>query len=361
MPEGNPTPGTPDDGDGTTASPGAAEPVLRVVDLETVFHTPAGVVRAVNGISYSLALGEALAIVGESGSGKTVGVLSLMGLVPDPPGRIENGQVFLNGRNVLDLSPKQWQDVRGQEIAMIFQDPMTSLNPVLTIGHQLAEGVRRHMGLSKRDALARAQELMELVGIPDAGERLSDYPHQFSGGQRQRIMIAMALSCSPSVLLADEPTTALDVTIQAQIVELVQDLRAKLGMAIVWITHDLALVAGLVDRVAVMYAGFIVEMADVAALYRQPLHPYTLGLMESMPRLDQPVQEHLPSIEGLPPDLRQSFDACPFEPRCAFAIDRCRSERPPLLDAGSGRQSACWRWQDVAEGAVETGHGEAGP
>lgn len=329
-------------------------PVLEVLDLTTRFHTANGTVHAVSGISYSLAAGEALAIVGESGSGKTVGVLSLMGLVPDPPGRVEGGQVLLNGRDILRLSERQWQQVRGKEIAMIFQDPMTSLNPVLTVGHQLAEGVKRHLGLSSRDAMARAAELMETVGIPNARERVSDYPHQFSGGQRQRIMIAMALSCRPLVLIADEPTTALDVTIQAQIVDLVKDLQADLGMAIVWITHDLALVAGLVDRVAVMYAGFIVEMAAVDDLYRKPLHPYTLGLMRSMPRLDEPVREHLPSIEGLPPDLRQSFDHCPFAPRCEFAVDRCRTERPPLLDAGAGRSSACWLWNELPDATSAT-------
>jgi oligopeptide transport system ATP-binding protein len=328
---------------------GAAEsPALQVRNLVTHFHTRRGVVRAVNGISYSVAAGESLAIVGESGSGKTVGALSIMGLVPNPPGRVESGQVLLNGRDILGLSEREWQDVRGREIAMIFQDPMTSLNPVLTVGHQLTEGVRRHLGLSKRDALRRAGEMLALVSIPDPQDRLSDYPHQFSGGQRQRVMIAMALSCSPGVLIADEPTTALDVTIQAQIVELVKDLQRQFGMAIVWITHDLALVAGMVDRVAVMYAGSIVEEATVTDLYRAPKHPYTLGLLASMPRLDGPV-ERLTSIEGTPPDLTQVFEGCPFAPRCPYAVKRCYAERPELLAAGTARRSACWRWDELGD------------
>ena len=323
--------------------------VLEVRDLVTRFHTERGVVHAVNGISYSLRAGEALAIVGESGCGKTVGVLSLMGLIPDPPGRIEAGEVFLNGRDVLPLSPREWQSVRGREIAMIFQDPMTSLNPVLTVGYQLGEAARRHMGLSRAEARAQAVEALGLVGIPRPERRLSDYPHQFSGGQRQRIMIAMALSCRPAVLIADEPTTALDVTIQAQIVDLVKDLQRQMGMAIVWITHDLALVAGLVDRVAVMYAGYIVEEAAVGDLYRSPLHPYTLGLLQSMPTLHAEARERLASIDGAPPDLLQDFDRCPFAPRCPHAADRCHAERPPLLPAGPGRSSACWRREELPD------------
>jgi len=323
--------------------------VLEVRDLVTHFHTERGVVHAVNGISYSLRAGEALAIVGESGCGKTVGVLSLMGLIPDPPGRIEGGEVFLNGRDVLPLSRREWQAVRGAEIAMIFQDPMTSLNPVLTVGYQLGEGVRRHMGLSRSQARAQAVEVLGRVGIPSPERRLSDFPHQFSGGQRQRIMIAMALSCGPAVLIADEPTTALDVTIQAQIVDLVKDLQSQLGMAIVWITHDLALVAGLADRVAVMYAGYIVEEAAVRDLYRSPRHPYTLGLLRSMPTLHAGAHERLASIDGTPPDLLQGFRGCPFSPRCPHAANRCGSERPPLLPVGPGRSSACWRWEELPD------------
>ena len=319
---------------------GAARPLaLEVRNLVTRFDTRRGVVRAVNGISYSVGAGESVAIVGESGSGKTVAALSIMGLVPDPPGRVESGQVLLNGRDILPLSEREWQDVRGREIALIFQDPMTSLNPVLTVGRQLTEGVRRHLGLGKREARRRAGEILALVGIPDAQDRLSDYPHQFSGGQRQRIVIAMALSCRPAVLIADEPTTALDVTIQAQIVELVKDLQRQLGMAIVWITHDLALVAGMVDRVAVMYAGYIVEEAAVTDLYRAPRHPYTIGLLASMPTLDGPAVR-LSSIEGTPPDLTQEFDACPFASRCPYAVERCYGSWIPEYESRDRNRSS---------------------
>ena len=325
----------------------AATRVLEVRDLVTRFHTESGVVHAVNGISYALDAGEALAIVGESGSGKTVSALSLMGLVPEPPGSVEGGEVLLNGRSLLGLSPKDWRRVRGREIAMVFQDPMTSLNPVLTIGHHMTDALRRHMGLTRAEARERAVEMLSLVDIPNAADRLSAYPHQFSGGQRQRVMIAMALSCEPAVLIADEPTTALDVTIQAQIVELVQRLREELGMAIIWITHDLAVVAGLVDRVAVMYAGHIIEEAPVGEIYDRPRHPYTLGLLRSMPTLDAPTRARLPSIEGSPPDLRAPSGACPFAPRCPYAVERCRSEMPPLISTGRRSRSACWRWDEV--------------
>ncbi len=339
--------------------------VLEVRDLVTRFHTERGIVHAVNGISYAVDEGEALAIVGESGSGKTVGVLSLMGLIPDPPGRVEGGEVILNGRDVLRLGPGEWRDVRGKEIAMIFQDPMTSLNPVLTVGYQLFEATKRHLGLSTAEAREHAAELLGLVGIPNAAERLSDHPHQFSGGQRQRVMIAMALSCRPTVLVADEPTTALDVTIQAQIVDLVKDLQRRLGMAIIWITHDLALVAGLVDRVAVMYAGRIVEHAPVRAIYKEPRHPYTLGLLRSMPTVDALHRRRLTAIEGSPPDLRVDPGHCPFAPRCPLAVERCWAERPPLLHADPDHTSACWRWEEVAAGAWERamsqGEGSTGP
>jgi len=318
-------------------------PVLQVRGLTTRFETSRGVVHAVNGISYSLEAGESLAIVGESGSGKSVSALSLLGLVP-PPGRVVAGEVRLDGRDLLGLSPRAWQDVRGNEIAMVFQDPMTSLNPVLTVGRQLAEGIRRHLGLSRADARIEATRLLELVGIPSAPARLDDYPHEFSGGQRQRIMIAMALSCRPSVLIADEPTTALDVTIQDQIVQLVKELQVELGMGIIWITHDLALVAGLVDRVAVMYAGSIVEEAEVDDLYHAPRHPYTIGLLGSMPSIERGRgRGRLPAIEGRPPDLREEFVRCPFADRCAYAIDRCRAEKPVLEAVAAGHRSACWR------------------
>jgi oligopeptide transport system ATP-binding protein len=324
--------------------------LLEVRNLVTRFHTDLGVVHAVNGISYTLKAGEALAIVGESGSGKTVGALSIMGLVPQPPGRVEGGEVILGGRDLLELSPSQWREVRGREIAMVFQDPMTSLNPVLTIGYQLTEAPRRHLGMSRTEAADRAEEMLRLVGIPNPRDRMSDHPHQLSGGQRQRVLIAMALSCGPSVLIADEPTTALDVTIQAQIVELVKELQGKLGMAIIWITHDLALVAGLAGRVAVMYAGYFVEEAPVRELYSGPRHPYTLGLLRSLPRLDATGRDRLASIEGFPPDMMQAFGSCPFAPRCVHAVEKCREERPPLLEVGPGHRSACWRWEEVGEG-----------
>jgi len=322
------------------------EAVLQVRDLVTRFPTERGLVHAVNGITYSLAPGEALAFVGESGSGKSVGALSLMGLVP-PPGRVVRGEVRLNGRSVLDGSGVALPEIRGREIAMVFQDPMTSLNPVLTVGTQLTEGLRRHLGMTATQAREEGIRLLTMVGIPGAADRLSDHPHQFSGGQRQRIMIAMALACRPSVLVADEPTTALDVTIQAQIVELVKKLQRELGMAILWITHDLALVAGLVDRVAVMYAGCIVEEAPVRAIFRAPSHPYTLGLLRSMPSLDIRKGHRLESIPGRPPDLLTEPENCSFAPRCPWADARCQSEKPPLLPVGDGHASACWRWEDV--------------
>lgn len=323
------------------------ELVLEVRDLVTRFPTERGLVHAVNGISYTLAAGEALALVGESGSGKSVGALSLMGLVP-PPGRVVRGEVRLNGRSVLDPAGVARREIRGKEIAMVFQDPMTSLNPVLTIGAQLAEGLRRHMGMNAAQAREEGARLLDTVGIPNAADRLSDHPHQFSGGQRQRIMIAIALACRPSVLIADEPTTALDVTIQAQIVELVKDLQRDLGMAILWITHDLSLVAGLVDRVAVMYAGSIVEEAPVRAIFRTPSHPYTVGLLRSMPSVDIRRGQRLESIAGRPPDLLEEPESCPFAPRCPWAEARCHQEKPPLRAVGDGHASACWRWEDVS-------------
>jgi oligopeptide transport system ATP-binding protein len=326
-------------------------PVLEVRDLVTRFYTEDGVVHAVNGISYRLGPGEALALVGESGSGKTVSALSVMGLLPEPPASVEAGEAILGGRDLLGLSPREWKRVRGREIAMVFQDPMTSLNPVLTVGYQITEGIRRHMGLSRGKAEARAEELLGWVGIPNPGDRLSGYPHQLSGGQRQRVMIAMALACSPSVLIADEPTTALDVTIQAQIVALVKNLQKKLGMSILWITHDLALVAGLADSVAVMYAGYIVEKAPVREIYRRPRHPYTVGLLGSMPGMDGEEGGRLASIPGRPPDLMADFHHCPFAPRCSYAVASCLEERPPLLAVGPGHRAACWRWEEMGEGS----------
>ncbi len=323
--------------------------LLEVEDLVTRFYTEDGVVHAVNGISYTLDEGESMAIVGESGCGKSVSVLSVMRLIPSPPGRIDGGKVIYNDRNLLNVSDEEMRSVRGREIAMIFQDPMTSLNPVLTIGRQMTEGLKLHLGMNDSQAKARAAEMLELVGIPSAADRLPDYPHQFSGGMRQRVMIAMALSCNPSLLIADEPTTALDVTIQAQIVELMKQLQEKLGMAIIWITHDLGVVAGMVEKVAVMYAGYIVEMALVGDLYKKRNHPYTLGLYESLPKIDQREKERLATIQGLPPDLLQEPTQCPFAPRCPYTIDKCWEENPPLMPSGPEHYTACWRWEKIRE------------
>lgn len=324
-------------------------PILNVSDLVTRFYTEEGIVHAVNGISYTLKEGESMAIVGESGSGKSVGVLSIMGLIPEPPGKVEAGEVLYKGDNLLKLPKGEMRQIRGREIAMIFQDPMTSLNPVLTIGQQLTEALRLHLGLNEEQASARAAELLRIVGIPDSTDRLKDFPHQFSGGQRQRIMIAMALSCNPSILIADEPTTALDVTIQAQIVDLVKRLQEELGMAIIWITHDLGIVAGMVDKVSVMYAGFIVEQGPVRDVYKNTSHPYTLGLLESIPKLDSKEKTRLYTIKGLPPDLLQEPNSCPFAPRCPFVIDKCHRENPPLRPVAPNHLAACWRWEEVRE------------
>ncbi|MEZ4594069.1 MAG: ABC transporter ATP-binding protein [Chloroflexota bacterium] len=325
------------------------KPILEVSDLVTRFYTEDGIVHAVNGISYTLKEGESMAIVGESGSGKSVGVLSIMGLIPDPPGKVEAGEVLYNGRDLLKLSANEMRQIRGRDIAMIFQDPMTSLNPVLTVGHQLTEALRLHLGMNEEQATVRAAELLRIVGIPDSSDRLKDFPHQFSGGQRQRIMIAMALSCNPSILIADEPTTALDVTIQAQIVDLVKRLQEELGMAIIWITHDLGIVAGMVDKVSVMYAGFIVEQGPVREVYKKTSHPYTLGLLESIPKLDSREKNRLYTIKGLPPDLLQEPNSCPFAPRCPFVIDKCLQENPPLKPVAPNHLAACWRWEEVRE------------
>ncbi len=316
--------------------------LLEIKDLKTQFQTREGLVHAVNGISYTLGEGETLGIVGESGCGKSVSVLSLMRLIPEPPGKIAGGQAMFQGKDLLKMSQDEIRHVRGAQIAMVFQDPMTSLNPVLTIGRQLTEALEVHLGMNPQQSRERAVELLNMVGIPQAEDRLSDYPHQFSGGMRQRVMIAMALSCNPQVLIADEPTTALDVTIQAQIVELVKRLRDDLGMAIVWITHDLGIVAGLAKRVIVMYAGFIIEEAPVKELYGDPRHPYTLGLLGSLPRVDETAHRRLVSIEGLPPDLLGLPQGCPFAPRCVYAMDRCWKENPPLESVGPGHYKACW-------------------
>lgn len=317
--------------------------ILDVQGLETVFKTPEGLVHAVNGVSFELKEGETLGVVGESGCGKSVTMLSVLGLIQSPPGRIVAGKAGFNGRDLLKMSSEEIRHVRGAQISMVFQDPMTSLNPVLTIGRQLQEPLMLHIGMTRKQAQDRAAELLEMVGIPNAKDRLGDYPHQYSGGMRQRVMIAMALSCSPQILIADEPTTALDVTIQAQITDLVKRLREELGMAIIWITHDLGVVAGLADRVIVMYAGFIVEEAQVKELYANPRHPYTLGLLGSLPRLDESRSHRLTSIEGLPPDLIDLPKGCPFYARCKYRIEICATDNPMLQPIGPGHKVACHR------------------
>jgi len=307
-----------------------------------------GAVNPVNDVSFQMARGESLALVGESGSGKSMSALSILGLVPKP-GRVIGGQARFDGRDLLALPANELRKVRGRGIGIVFQDPATSLNPVLTIGRQLTEGLREHFEMSGAARRVRAIELLSLVGIPDAKDRLASYPHEFSGGQRQRILIAMAIACEPSLLIADEPTTALDATIQAQIVELLKGLQKRLGMAILWITHDLALVAGLAERVAVMYAGSIVEMASARDLFQRPRHPYTLGLLKAMPRTDarHDSGESLAPIPGAPPDLRGEILGCAFAPRCSRAIERCGAERPPLLPVGPGHEAACIRSEEA--------------
>ena len=318
------------------------ELLLDVQGLETQFNTPDGIVYAVNGVSFSLKEGETLAVVGESGCGKSVTMLSVLRLIPSPPGKINAGKAIFRGEDLLRMSDDDIRGIRGAQIAMIFQDPMTSLNPVLTIGRQLEEPLALHMGMNKQQARERAAELLGMVGIPRAKDRLGDYPHQFSGGMRQRVMIAMALACNPQILIADEPTTALDVTIQAQIVELVKRLRDEIGMAIIWITHDLGIVAGLAKRVIVMYGGYIIEESPVDELYINPQHPYTLGLLGSLPRLDDFEYHRLVSIEGQPPVLYRKPTSCPFAPRCKYVVERCLNENPMLEKVAPDHRVACW-------------------
>ena len=327
---------------GTGVGPTAARRVLEVRDICTRFHTQDGTVHAVNGISFDLNQGELLGVVGESGSGKSVTMMSLLKLLPMPPAEIVSGRALLEGENLIALDAERLRRVRGAHIGFIFQDPMTSLNPVLTVGYQITEPLRVHLGMSRTAARRRAVELLELVGIPMAASRLDDFPHQFSGGMRQRVMIAIALACEPKVLIADEPTTALDVTIQAQILDLVKRLRRELGMAIIWITHDLGVVAGLADLVMVMYGGLVVERARVRELYGRPRHPYTRGLLRTLPRLDGTRSERLESIAGQPPNLAQAPAACPFAPRCGHAFERCWKENPLLEAVSEGHEVACW-------------------
>ena len=330
--------------------------LLEVINLQTQFFTQDGVVHAVNGISYNLQERECLGIVGESGCGKSVSVLSIMRLIPDPPGKIVGGEVRFHGRDLSKLSEEEMRYIRGAEMAMVFQEPMTSLNPVLTIGFQIMEALKLHQGMNTKEARERSAELLAMVGIPQAADSLDDYPHQFSGGMRQRVMIAMALSCNPALLIADEPTTALDVTIQAQIVDLVKRLQEKLGMAVMWITHDLGVIARLAERVIVMYAGYIVEEASVKELYGHPRHPYTIGLLGSLPRLDVGAGVKLISVRGQPPDLVFLPPGCPFAARCDYATERCEREVPPLEMVGVGHKVACWE-KDKTEGVRP--HGRA--
>ncbi|PTX56591.1 peptide/nickel transport system ATP-binding protein/oligopeptide transport system ATP-binding protein [Litoreibacter ponti] len=318
------------------------EPVLDVQGLQTVFKTRGGEVHAVNDVTFHVKPGELLGVVGESGSGKSVTMMSLIGLLPSPPADVRGGTVMFEGNDLLKTDTETLRKVRGGRIGFVFQDPMTSLNPVFNVGFQIMEPLRKHMGMSKSAARARAIELLELVGIPDAARRLKDYPHQFSGGMRQRVMIAIALACDPKVLIADEPTTALDVTIQAQILELVKDLREKLGMAIIWITHDLGVIAGIADRVMVMYGGQVVEQAPVRELFGNPQHPYTRALLETIPTVRGARPDKLNVIQGQPPILGAVPTACPFRDRCAFRFDRCDRENPKRLPAGPDHDAACF-------------------
>ena len=313
--------------------------VLDIQNLETRFSTREGYVYAVNGASLQVSRRETLGIVGESGCGKSVTMMSVLGLVPIPPGEITGGRALFKDADLLNYSAAELRRIRGKEIGFIFQDPMTSFNPVLTIGHQLIEPLQEHKRMSKRKAYVKALEMLDLVGIPNPEERLKDYPHQFSGGMRQRAMIAMALICGPDLLIADEPTTALDVTIQAQIVELVNKLKSTLHMSVIWITHDLGVIAGMADRVAVMYGGMVVEEAQVDLLYEEPLHPYTRGLLDSLPK--DCSREALKPIKGAPAILREKPAACPFEHRCAFAMPVCR-QKVPEIKGGSDHRVACW-------------------
>ncbi|MBI4198954.1 MAG: ABC transporter ATP-binding protein [Chloroflexi bacterium] len=321
--------------------------LLEVKDLVTYFYTTDGVVKAVDGITYDLHEGETLGLVGESGCGKSVSALSIMGLIPWPPGKVMQGEVVFNGEDLRKLDDDEMRQIRGKEISMVFQEPMTSLNPVLTIGRQLTEAMELHLKLNKAAAEKRAIELLRMVGIPDPERRLGQYPHQFSGGMRQRVMIAMALSCDPKMVIADEPTTALDVTIQAQILELMKRLCTEFGTALIIITHNLGVVARYADRVNVMYAGKIIERGSARDIYGTPKHPYTLGLLHSVPRLDEPRKEKLDPIEGQPPDLVNLPPGCSFRERCRFQVERCSQEIPPLLPVADSHTSACWQWEKL--------------
>ncbi len=335
--------------------------LLRVKDLQTHFFTEEGVVHAVDGVSYEIDEGETLGLVGESGCGKSVSALSILRLIPNPPGKIVGGEVWFEDRDLLKLNEDEIRHIRGNRIAMVFQEPMTSLNPVLTIGRQLTEALELHLKMDRHQANRRAIELLEMVGIPEAPTRLNDYPHQLSGGMRQRVMIAMALSCNPKLLLADEPTTALDVTIQAQILEIMARLSKELGTAVIIITHNLGVVARYADRVNVMYAGRVVETATAKELYANPRHPYTLGLLRSVPRLDEVRKDKLEPIEGLPPDLAHLPQGCSFYARCRFHVDKCLTERPQLMLVAENHMSACWEWERLGAAALKAATEAAQP
>ena len=350
---------------GMAAPRGDGRPLLEVKGLKTQFFTQDGVVRAVDDVSFYVMPGETLGVVGESGCGKSMTGLSIMRLIPNPPGKIVAGEILFNGTDILQMSDEQVRSIRGNDIAMIFQDPMTSLNPVLTINRQISEALQLHMGMNKGQARTRTIELLQMVGIPNADERVDQYPHQFSGGMRQRVMIAMALSCNPKLLIADEPTTALDVTIQAQILDLMRTLQVERDTGVILVTHSMGVVAGMSDRIQVMYAGHIVETASTEEIFANPRHPYTVGLMKSIPRLDALRKERLEPIRGLPPDLIDLPDMCPFVPRCNYAREKCEQKNPPLIKVADGHFSACWFWDEVSlsddQDAVAAAHQHPAP
>ena len=318
------------------------EKVLEVKELRTNFYTDEGIVKAVNGLSYHINKGECVGLVGESGCGKSVSAMSVLRLIPYPPGVIEGGEINFKGRNILELSEEEIQEIRGNKISMIFQEPSTSLNPVLSIERQLTETLELHRGMTSKEAKTESVRLLELVGIPDAERRVKDYPHQFSGGMQQRVMIAIALSCSPDLIIADEPTTSLDVTVQAQILEILADMRERLGTAVLIITHNLGVVARYVERLNVMYAGSLVETGPTDEIYANPKHPYTIGLLRSVPRLDKPRTEVTEVIEGMPPNLAHLPAGCRFAERCSFVMDQCREEKPVLAEVSEGHFRACF-------------------
>ena len=344
---------------------GHSGPILEVRNLKTQFQTQDGVVKAVDDVSFYVMPGETLGVVGESGCGKSMTGLSIMRLIPSPPGKIVAGEILFNGEDILRMSDDQVRSIRGNDIAMIFQDPMTSLNPVLTINRQISEALQLHMGMNKSQARERTIELLRMVGIPNAEERVDQYPHQFSGGMRQRVMIAMALSCNPKLLIADEPTTALDVTIQAQILDLMRTLQTERDTGVILVTHSMGVVAGMADRIQVMYAGHIVETASTEEIFANPRHPYTVGLLKSIPRLDAARKEKLEPIRGLPPDLIDLPDMCPFVPRCNYAREKCEQKNPPLLQVNEGHWAACWFWEEVSkqddQDRVAIAHGHPPP